>query len=85
MGCVELLTTLPDGELWVRVYLIQNAAKGAEGTTRFESRDYPLVEQLQDHLHIQGSHLQVPRVARSVVEEQENLERKVFSTMYLST
>ena len=44
VGYVELFLTLPDGELWVGVYHIQNAAKGAAGIIHFESRDYPLVE-----------------------------------------
>ena len=78
MGCVELLPTLTNGELWVRVHHIQKVTKGVVGITGFESLDYPLVEQLyhgggvgqqKDHLDIRVSHFQV-------VDNQENLEHK---------
>ena len=87
VGYVELFATLLHGELWVRVHRIQNVAKGAAGIVSFESGDYHLVEWLdlgggvrwqEDELDIQVNHLQVPGVARSVIDKQENLERKVF-------
>ena len=62
-------------------------AKDAADIIGFESEDYLLVKQLDQgggawwqeaHLDIWVSHLQVPRVAKSIVAEQENLKRKVL-------
>ena len=80
----------------VEVHYIHNLAKGAAGIIVFVSREYSLVEQLdklsgvtwqEDHLDIQVSHLQVPGVARTIIDKQENLERKVLfcQVPYLST
>ena len=57
------------------------------GIMCFESRDYPLVKRLdqgsgvgqqEDHLNVRMRHLQVPGVARSIVDKQGNLECKVL-------